>query len=385
MRQRHHLILTAAALLAASSCGTTPTVDAGVDAGTRFTPTQTHALGLNDVTWLLPLESPDAGSPFPPAAALLPFDTFTRLTTAEPRVLVDLPKLRVLAVRFDECDRPDGQPCPTGADGVIRLVLQPVYAPPPIVLDITLHAFYPVPNADLPELVDTLRGLAAMQNLPRGSALQVSTAFTTDETLRAKLGALVSRYANAARLTRLTLFGQETDKAALQWVFRGEELQNGTLQPIVIPGVDAGLQEVLLFGGDSYIVSPVADAPLGFQPSLIDSQFRALTPEQQLVAVRGMLAVDNPLLNTSGTVQCVSCHVTTSVLPPRAADAGLDVTTLSERYAPTGFDLTPLGSPSRNRTLRALGYFGSAPLVSQRVVNESAHVVEALEAHFPPP
>ena len=56
-----------------------------------------------------------------------------------------------------------------------------------------------------------------------------------------------------------------------------------------------------------------------------------------------------------------------------------------ERFTSPDFDLTPLGHSSRARTLRALGYFGVNPLVSQRVVNETAHVLGELEARFPPP
>ena len=58
--------------------------------------------------------------------------------------------------------------------GVFRLVLQPVYGAPPKVEDVALHAFFGVPRAEVPQVVDELRALAAQQDLPRAAALQVN-------------------------------------------------------------------------------------------------------------------------------------------------------------------------------------------------------------------
>lgn len=366
-------------------CGTpTPSPDAGVDASVPFVPTQTRLLGLNDVTWLLPLEALDAGSPFPAPNALIPFASFTRLTAAQPVVRTDLPRLRLVALRFDICDRGQPVPCAEDADGVFRLVLQPVFADPPQVEDVAFHAFFPVPRAEVPQVVDELRALAALQDVPRGSALRVNTAFRTDANYRAKLGALVSRYATSSKMFRMTLFGQETEHATVVWVFRGEELQGGVLQPITIPGIDAGTQEVLLFGGDSYMVTPLVDEPAGFARAVMETSFRNSTAAEQQESVRGLLAIDNPTLHTANTVQCASCHVTTTITTPRASDAGIDVTTFPERFASPTFDLGALGGHApRSRTMRALGYFNDQPLVSVRVAAESANVLTELETRYP--
>ncbi|MDP1829439.1 MAG: hypothetical protein Q8L48_39600 [Archangium sp.] len=380
-------------LVGLSACGTPSTVDGGPDAGGEdaavFVPTQTRLLGLNDVTFLLPLEPLDAGSPFPPPVEVVPFASFDRLTSATPVVRTDLARLRVLGVRFDVCDRALPGPCAEDADGVFRLVLQPVLMGVPArVEDVTFHAFFPVPRAEVPAVVDELRALAALQDVARGAALQVNTAFSSQPEYRRRLGALVGRYAKGSRLHRLTLFGQESERAALVWIFRGEERAGpGTgLGPITIPGVMATAQEVLLFGGDSYQVTPLADVPAGFSRSVIESSFRNATTVQQLESVQSLVAVENPLLHTANTVQCASCHLSTTLAPPRAADAGIDVSTLGEHFRSATFDLTPLGSQSaRFRTLRALGYFNDTPLVSQRVANETANVLDELEQRYPVP
>ncbi len=370
------MIRTLLLLATLSACVTPPaTPDAG------FTPTQTRLLGLNDVTWLLPLESLDAGTAFPPTVELIPFSSFDRLTSASPRVQTDLSRLRVLAVRFDLCDRATPTPCEADADAVFRLVLQPVFGAPPRVEDVTFHAFFSVPRVEVPQVVDELRELAALQDVPRGAALKVNTA---DATYRQRLAQLVTRYAKSPRLHRLTLFGQESDRAALVWIFRGEERAPNTLGPIEIPGIATTSQEVLLFGGDSYVVTPVADFPAGFSRAVMETSFRNATADQQRESVRSLLAIDNPLMHTANTVQCASCHLATTLLTPRAADAGIDLTAQPEFYGSSRFDLTPLGAQTaRFRTLRALGYFVDTPLVSRRVVNETAHVLQELEQNFP--
>lgn len=370
-------------LLTAGCGGTSVASDGGGDAGPPYRPTEARLLGLNDVTWLLPLEAPDAGSPFPAPEALLPRANFERLTTLPGDVAAALSQLRVVALRVDLCDRPTTAPCAPGADGMLRLVLQPVL-PGPWAADVALHAFYPLPAAELPALVDELRALARLQDVPRAAALRVNTAFTSSPEYRARLGALVSTWASAPRLHRLTLFGQVTHNAALEWVFRGEEKRGAGFVPIVIPAVADTTQQVAFFGATSYTGVPLADAPAGFQRAMLDTSFRAGTAEEQREALEALAAVDNPTLHTADTVQCVTCHVATTLLGPRAADAGVALTSLTARYTSTTFDLTPLGVGGvRELTLRALGYLGEAPLVAQRVVNETANVLGELEARFP--
>ena len=374
-----------AILIGISSCTPASTSAAGVDAG--VVPPHARLLGLNDVTFLLPLESLDAGSPFPNPFEVIPFASFDRLSNGAPVVRTDLARLRVLAVRFDLCDRAAPLPCAGDADGVFRLVLQPVYGMPARVEDVAFHAFFPVPRAEVPEVIDQLRALAELQDMPRAAALQVNTAFGSNEAYREQLGALVSRYTKAAALYRLTLFGQETERAAIVWIFRGEERTGGGgLGAIELPSGLGTSQEVLLFGGDSYQVTPLADVPPGFARGVMESSFRTAPPSEQLDSVKSLAAVDNPSLHTSNTVQCASCHLSTTVLPPRAADAGIDLGTLAETYRAPLFDQTPLGAQNfRFRTLRALGYFVDTPLVSQRVINETANVLGEIEQRFPPP
>ncbi|MCC6334059.1 MAG: hypothetical protein IT380_08745 [Myxococcales bacterium] len=371
------------AVLGWVGCSAAPAAeDGGVDAG-PYVPTESRKLGLNDVTFLLPLDSVDAGTPMPGPEAMVSFELFDRLTTTPGDVLTDLNRLRVVALRFDVCDRAQPGPCPPGADGSLRLVLQPLQRDARAE-DVALHAFFPVPPAELPQVVDELRGLARLQDLPLSAPLQVNAAWRAQPEYRAKLAALVGRYAKAPRLVRLTLFGQLTMNAALIWVFRGVEKQGAGFVRVDIPDVDESDQQALLFGAASFTATPVADAPRGFARVLSESAFRAATPADQRLALESLTAADNPTLHTAQTVQCVTCHVATTLLTQRAADAGVALSSLATRYT-APFDLTPLGKDSlRPFTLRALGWLGDEPLVAQRTVHETANVVEEVEARFPP-
>src|SRR5690606_5036663 len=105
---------------------------------------------------------------------------------------------------------------------------------------------------------------------------------------------LVGRYARAERLHRLTLFGQLTLQAALVWVFRGVELQDGGFQAIHIPGLDADEQIVRLFSNTSYTTEPQADDPPGMLLALSDASFERADDAAKRQALETLAAVDNP-------------------------------------------------------------------------------------------
>ena len=99
-----------------------------------------------------------------------------------------------------------------------------------------------------------------------------------------------------------------------------------------------------------------------------------------------LAAADNPQNHTAETVSCVTCHVSTVLMAARAAGAAIDPLTLPARYTST-FDLSIAGGQSAQtqNTIRALGYLRKVPLISQRVVNDTAQTLAEIEKRFPPP
>ncbi|MFO0747709.1 MAG: hypothetical protein U1F43_18895 [Myxococcota bacterium] len=359
----------------------------GPDASDAVTPA--HGFGLNDLTVLLPMPNASTPSLLAPDT-LVPSAVWQRLVADPGDVLADFATLHVVAVRFDLCDRTATTPCPPGADGRLRLVAQPMFGgtPDPQFADTAVHAFYPIPAAELPGVIAELRRLAVLQDAPT-SPLQVNEALS-DPTSPYALGltALVARFAKAERLVRLTLFSQISISAAFRWVFRGEERPTpaDAFVAMVIPDLGETSEEVLLVGDQSYEVTPAVDLPKGFALTLSASAFAAASLDDQRAALGVLEAIDDPRVHAPDTVQCLGCHVASILLPARGSAAHLDLAALDRfRAADESLDLTPLAFPGAgDRTLRALGYSGFLPIISARVVHETALVLAEVEARFPP-
>lgn len=316
--------------LAAASCGD--------DA-----PPATRELGMNDVSILVPLlpalDAPTLLSMTRDATPLVPRDRFNALV-ADPQDIgpklggtVRYEDFHVVAVRFDLCLHDAAGPCREGETGRVRLVLQPLYVANDKVLahDIALHAFYPIDPDELGDVVRELRSLAALQDAPLNASLTVSPALARDPTgiYPTRLRALVERYAQADRLVRLTVIGQNADSAAFAWAFRGIALGDAGWAEIRIPEIRAFTQKVLFAGGDAiYSVFPGADSPPGIAFALNGALFDSASADAQRYALEALATVQNPNLRGPGTTQCIACHVSTFLTRRRATTSGIDPATL---------------------------------------------------------
>jgi hypothetical protein len=252
----------------------------------------------------------------------------------------------------------------------------------PVALDVALHAFYPIPNAELAPMVDELRGLAAHRGGAVDAPLDIAV---LDATARDMLRGLVTRYAGASRLLRLTVFAQHALTAAINWGFRGEERARtrDAFKPITVAHVAAREQRTILAGTESFSTMPVADQPAGFVRALDAIAFGAASPGERMQALEAMAEIENPMAHGADTAQCVACHVTTFLTPRRSQLAGIDPTTIRGRYT-SPYDLAVRGPSATNaRSLRAFGYLFAEPMISQRVVNDTAQVLGEIEARFP--
>ena len=377
--------------LALVACGGGGSSDDGFDASPDGT-IPIGSLGLDDVSILLPLppskEAPTLVAMTGAGAGteMVPRDLFTRLVVVPGDVLDAYEDFHVVAIRFDLCDREAPGACPPGGDGRLRLVFQPMFVESSGVdtNDVALHAFYSIPAADMPDVIAELRTLAGIGGTPATAPLGVTTAIDRPG-YRDRLRTLVTRYATAPRLSRLTLFAQNAMSAAFNWAFRGVELHDGSFQDIVIPGVAATQQRAILVGSQTtYDTMPVADAPAGFALAIDGDRFAAATAPERAAALEAMTAILNPRMHSATTVQCIGCHVSTFLTARRAMVAGVDPTTLPGRFT-SAYDLsTGEGiSTQFDRSLRAFGYFFAEPAISQRVVNDTAQTLVEIEQQYP--
>ena len=387
---------------AAADSGSGGAAGSGTAAGGAGGVVSSRPFDMNDVTILAPLprstatpvllRATDLADDNTPLVPRVLFDQVARdrnSTTGAALPLLDMPyeRLQLVAVRFDLCDRHQPGPCPDAEDARMRLVFQPLTDAPTSARDIGFHAFYAIRNDEIPGALGLLRELAMMAPAQPGP-LRVSPALSASdpEPYASKLRAFVRRYGGEARLARLTMNAQDLQSEAFAWVLQGIEKQAGAFVDMPIVGATQLAQRVILGSAANYDVVPVIDQPPGFRSTLSQAVFDRADATQKPQLLAALAAVENPLSQTSETVACVTCHVSTVVMATRASAAAIDPLALPGRYTST-FDLSIAGgqSTSTPQTLRALGYFRTVPLISQRVVNETAQTLTEIAQRFPGP
>jgi hypothetical protein len=360
-----------------------------------------HPLHMNDVTILAPLPASgatpvllrgtdlaDDGTPLVPRAlfdrlARPPADFTSPILTAATH-----DRLHLVAVRFDLCDRGLPGVCPDAEDGRMRLVLQPIFNDG-LSEDVGFHAFYAIRNDEIGGAVAALRDLARSAPAQEG-VLRVSPALGAADPApyATRLRAFVKRYGGESRLVRLTVNAQPQVFAQVRWELRGVEKRGGAFVDITIVGSTAISEAVILDGAPpsaGFDVKPVTDTPPGLARALSQRDFDAATDTQWRESLAALVAVEDPMSHTPETVACVGCHVSTVLMSVRAPRAGIDPLTLPGRYT-SRFDLSTAGGKgAETRATRALGYLGRQPVISQRVVNETAQVLTEIETRYPGP
>ena len=360
---------------------------------------------MNDVTILAPLprsiatpvllrgaELADDGTAFVPRALYdgLVTDPVTGtpiVTLVAPYKLIDKhDRLHLVAVRLDLCDRHLPGVCPAAEDARMRLVFQLV-ADGSGAEDVGFHAFYTIRNDEIAAAVGALRELARIAPAQTG-ALRVSPALSATDpaAYAAKLRAFVKRYGGESRLVRLTMNALNLNFASITWELRGVERRGNAFVAIPIVGSTTTSEEVTLSGDPGYDVRPNADTPAGLAGAITKYMFDAADISSKRAFLAALAAVDNPMSHTAETVPCVACHVSTVVLNARVLATAIDPLTLPGRYT-SKFDLSVAGgqSAATPRTIRALGYFGTQPMISQRVVNDTAQTLTEIEDRYPAP
>jgi len=354
---------------------------------------------LNDVTILAPLPPPgaapvlltgtdlaDDGSPFLPRAL---YDrVVTDAVSGKPLPTLDTAydHLHLVAVRFDLCDRHLPGPCSETEDAVLRLVFQPV-STQGNADDMGFHAFYVIHKDELAATLGALRALASL-NTPVDDVLRVSAALTgpNRDAYAAKVRELVKRYGGEARLLRLTMNARNLNASAVVWTLRGIEKKGDAFVDITIAGSTGSSETVTFTGSPGYQVTPSTDTPVGLAGALSQTMFTNADASAKRDYLTALAAVDNPLTSTADTVPCAACHVATVLMSTRASGAAIDPLALTGRYTST-FNLSIAGGSSATTptTIRALGYIATQPMISQRVVNETAQVLAEIEQRFPGP
>ncbi|HTU56770.1 MAG TPA: hypothetical protein VMF89_00020, partial [Polyangiales bacterium] len=224
-----------------------------------------------------------------------------------------------------------------------------------------------------------------IQAEPIGSPLKVNPALAdrAKPAYRDGLRALVRKHARGERLTRLAL-NHAFESAYGRWLMRAVvRARDGTFQLLVIPGSNAVTQQIHNRFNQGFEVDPPNDSPPGLDGVL--HVFLGAGTEQQQQQLAFLRAIDDPGKTGSDDLPCVACHVATELLERRAATLITDAGGIPGAYDGGAYNLS-LETSRRKETLGtvlALGYWLDLPVLSRRVVNETAQVLNEIEARFP--
>lgn len=378
------------ALAAACSSTTEPTD------GTNTPPTNTPAdttplpgLGMNDVSVLFPLpKSPSSPGYLKPEdagarGALLTKADFDKIPTFphEGADTLDFARMRVISLRFDGCF-----PAASGCEAQIRLVMQPI-ADDGEGLDSALHLFYRLSEEELPKVVTRLRQLRALAPEQKDAPLDVSPALVAQGTTGDYgngLRDLVLEYCGRDNFSRMTFFLRAPPRVET-WFLGGFDRKNGVLEPIDIVGVGKTNQRVIkniTAEGYDYELLPTESKPEDTSLLLTSTKAKAAARPDLEKTFASYVRIQNPQKYGPDQLQCAGCHLATFVTQQGIA-MGLDPKSVSDAFT-SSRDLTNKSTATTNgSSLRAFGWFIKDPMISQRVVNESASVVDDLEKRFP--
>lgn len=364
--------------------------DAGVDGGSGFTD---GGLDLNDVSWLVPL------APATQPSSMLGFDSRGARGPLLPRTLYDaLPGMvsgldpatmfdtwRVVSIRVDPC-------FPATATGgcleQIRLVAQPLGVTTALqstTEDGAIHLFYELNTADFVDVRATLTELKTIAGTETdGKPLDVHPVMKRQGlggAYATKLFALVLRLCGHQNLTRVAFMRLVQQDVA--WRFGALNVVNGQLVADPIPRLNDALEQgVQEFGSDDFRSGQLQPEAIGdqFPVLLSESEFRLTDQRTFDRAVTAALRIEHPARSSPKTMDCGSCHTASRSLRNANKERPFDVSQHEDRFVTNPrFNLARVDAVGDDpRAMRAFGYFGDQSALSQRTINESADIAEAL-------
>lgn len=357
-----------------------------------------HAWTLNEVSVLIPLPTRaeftktlapadlGLGGPLLPRAV---YGELPRLILGGNPELIYNEQLRVVAMRIDPCFH-EG-PAPLACRRQLRLVWQPLEFPTrgksASALDAAVHSFHDFDENDWPDFLKEWRELVRTPAAPLGIHPRLQAEGLNGETWT-KLRALVLRYVGEKNLSRAT--GMNVDPIGSLWVFAGVDVADGVYRRIRVPRVNRGAQGFFIdptkLQEFRASLNPYPEDQIAWLNLLNNSE--QFDPDRDrdalLEALTQAARIENPRLENTGGIDCVSCHVaqTVRMWGERRGLAKILRAELSEFTYPDSAKSADAGTGFVNR-LRAFGYFLDETNISRRTLNESLEVVRHLKAETP--
>jgi hypothetical protein len=360
------------------------------------------AQSLNDYSILLPL--PSAGemaetlgvlSEGASLGVLMPLGLIKELPTivvGEDRTDLYENRLKVVSVRIDPCFFEGTGPLLCRPQ--IRMVWQPLLTDRRVSMaqDAALHSFYDLTDAQFQNLLQDLKPYSVGD---RSQAMSIHPGMVrhgyASDYWRG-LRSVLLKYAGEKNLKRITFM--TVNPIGTVWVFGAFDVVDGQMVRLMVPRVNFGAQAFFVdnrtlreFRAQMNPVPAEETALLNFLSDSSAMKSQASESELQAVIKRAY-EFENPDRHNPGTVDCVSCHIAQTVrlwgqfyFPVWKTE-----TLFADVQYQSALNLKNQSpDPFRVDSLRAFGYFGSNPVISNRTINETAAVFQALQPRHEDP
>jgi hypothetical protein len=416
---------------------TGPSLDSGPgDAGSLDSGDASSPMGatMNDVTILFPLpaSAADIDRLLAPSAtgargALLPSALYasvglisgtTDLTDGGPPAphptFTVYGDLRVVAMRIDPCFASfDPDPLGSGCQAQIRLVFQDVRWGDggPGVFDSAFHAFY---DLDRTQLLTLARALVALRAANQdGDVLgplaphPIMVRQGLSGAMSQGVEALILQSAGEQNLVRVAEASIDTVELGPTGGWSLSAFDVSGAPPVATPRPIPTLSDPADGGNVFREGIGAAYYMASFGPTTSADDFTALwrfsgnyngvpgvgpvSPSDQQAALDALVRVENPKDNSPETIDCASCHMAADTEHEVAMRLlSFDDTRSSLAFQPDGTSVAPGDMAATfsaadgpfGVNIHAFSYVGASPAISQRVVNETAAIVEYLN-HLP--
>lgn len=317
-----------------------------------------------------------------------------------------LQNLRVVGTRLDPCWPSITATDLTKCQRVLHVIWQPIVAAweddatTMAAVDAAVHTFHRLGDREFTGLLEEMLALDDGAAVDTKLPLEVHPVIASQGLKGAYYQAyrsLVLAHAGEQNLFQMTFLGvraSTTQKYLGQgWLLSGAEYEKGQAYRVTVATTSdneqhfgnnvngPSIEEESSFVGDfiprtendELLLKIVADSTTALKAKESDLQ----------AAVDAALKIENPLLNTLDSVDCMSCHVATSARIWAEKNRGIDTSKNPSRYTSQTFDLRLTSeSATRSNAIHGLGYYGTHTSISQRTVNDAAAAADFINTHL---
>ena len=309
----------------------------------------------------------------------------------------DYTNWRVVAFRLDPCQK---SPKVADCQGQIRLVAQPMLKPlageKPLIshelfaADFAMHLIFNLSPEKVKEAIQGLNELKVKYSpSTQGLPLGVHPAFlgAKRDEFAGKLNSFIQSFAQEQNLSMTAFLGSSvavTGSQPFKWSFTALKMENNVVSPFKIPNSQDSVMRFFLAEGDG----PQGILPLpplhsdALAPALDNVRMFGEDTSYPKDAISRALRIENPKFHTVDSVDCVSCHIATTVRVPIEAqlfgDKGIES---NDRYQNSRHNLARdpnfLTGPL---FVHNFGFINNEAIVSQRTINEAAEVADFINS-----